>query len=564
MAFKTILSSNAHSGICLPVKKGGNTIGVFIICSAEPDFFTTEEIKLLKEAAFDVSFALDVFEKEKQKLAAEDKLRISQLQLIQAEAIAHFGSWEFNFTTDTGTWSDEALKIYGFTHINNQLSYESWLSAIHPEDLALVMKATGEAEENSGSSAFVYRIIRPDGTVKHLYCQAKFQFDSNGSTVGLHGVDHDVSDVNEAAESLLISQLNLIAIIENTDAAVYSLDTNFNYTAFNKLYKETLKKNFGVEIHAGDKAYDLTEEKDQAEVNKTEQEYNRVIQGETIKFEKEFNTEGQYSCSSISLHPIWKNKKVIGLSCFNTDITRQKQEEFQKEKITADLLLRNKDLEQFSYIISHNLRAPVANIMSLVTLMNSDELFTEDKKMLLNGLTTSISKLDEVIRDLNYILQVRAQASEQKTMVKFSELVQNIEVSIRYMLEEQHTIIHTDFSQAGELLTVKSFLQSIFFNLISNSIKYRRPDVQLSIEIESRLINNNIELYFRDNGLGIDLTKKTNQVFGLYKRFHTDKAEGKGIGLYMVKTQVEAIGGLISISSEVNKGTEFKIVFNGS
>ena len=562
--FNTILSANTHSGICLPVKKGGNIIGVFIICSAEPDFFTTEEIKLLKEAAFDVSFALDVFEKEKQKLAAEDKLRISQLQLIQAEAIAHFGSWEFNFTTDTGTWSDEALKIYGFTHTNNQLSYESWLSAIHPEDLALVMKATGEGEENSGSSAFFYRIIRPDGTVKHLYCQAKFQFDSSGRTVGLHGVDHDVSDVNEAAESLLISQSNLIAIIENTDAAVYSLDTNFNYTAFNKLYQDTLKKNYGINIQAGDKAYGLSLETDKTEIDITENQYKQVLLGETIKFEKESNIDGLQSFNSISLHPIWKNKKVVGLSCFKTDITKQKQEEFQKEKITADLLLRNKDLEQFSYIISHNLRAPVANIMSLVTLMNSDELFNEDKKMLLNGLTTSIGKLDEVIRDLNYILQVRAQASEQKTIVQFSELVQNIEVSIRYLLEEQHTVIQTDFSQAGELLTVKSFLQSIFFNLISNSIKYRRNDVQLSIEIESRLANNNIELYFRDNGLGIDLTKKTNQVFGLYKRFHTDKAEGKGIGLYMVKTQVEAIGGIISISSEVNKGTEFKIVFNGS
>ena len=558
-----ILTSDTRSGICLPIKKGGNVIGVFTIYSAEPDFFTKDEIKLLREAAFDVSFALDVFEKGKQKMIAEDKLRSSQLQLKQAEAIAHFGSWEFNFITDTSLWSDEALKIYGFTN-NNQQSYESWLSAIHPEDFARVMYATGEGEAGSGNAAFFYRIIRTDGTIKHLYCQAKFQYAPDGKTIALQGVDHDITEIKETAESLLISQSNFTAIIENTDAAVYSLDTNFNYTAFNHLYQQTIKLNYGVDIKNGDKVYDLNRQKDLIELFKSEQQYKRVLNGETVKFEKELKSNGQYSCTSISMHPIWKDKKVVGLSCFNTDITKQKQEQFQKEKITADLISRNKDLEQFSYIISHNLRAPVANIMSLASLISSEEIFDDEKKLLINGLNTSAEKLDEVIRDLNYILQVRVQASEQKTIVNFSELVKNIEVSIQFMLDEQDAVIKTDFSQINELLTIKSFMHSIFYNLISNSIKYRRIDVPLSIEIESKLLRNSVELYFKDNGMGIDLYKKSNQVFGLYKRFHTDKAEGKGIGLYMVKTQVEAIGGRVSVASEVNKGTTFKIVLDMS
>jgi signal transduction histidine kinase len=103
-------------------------------------------------------------------------------------------------------------------------------------------------------------------------------------------------------------------------------------------------------------------------------------------------------------------------------------------------------------------------------------------------------------------------------------------------------------------------LYSIFYNLIHNSIKYRQPGLPCVIQIRSRLLKEGVQLVFKDNGIGIDLKKRGEQVFGLYKRFHP-AIEGKGMGLFMVKTQVEALGGKISISSEPNKGTEFTIEF---
>ncbi|MBK9016545.1 MAG: hypothetical protein IPM82_22095 [Saprospiraceae bacterium] len=109
---------------------------------------------------------------------------------------------------------------------------------------------------------------------------------------------------------------------------------------------------------------------------------------------------------------------------------------------------------------------------------------------------------------------------------------------------------------------LKSYLNSIFYNLISNSIKYRQPDLAPVIEIKARLVQNKLTLTFKDNGLGIDLDKKSEQVFGLYKRFHPETAEGKGMGLFMVKTQVETLGGKINVASEVHKGTEFNIEFD--
>jgi signal transduction histidine kinase len=110
------------------------------------------------------------------------------------------------------------------------------------------------------------------------------------------------------------------------------------------------------------------------------------------------------------------------------------------------------------------------------------------------------------------------------------------------------------------MFTVKSYLYSIFYNLTSNSIKYRRADVQPILTIESHKLKNKIEFVFKDNGKGIDLHKNGDHIFGLYKRFDTT-TEGKGMGLFMVKTQVQALGGTIKIKSKLGEGTEFILRF---
>jgi signal transduction histidine kinase len=109
-----------------------------------------------------------------------------------------------------------------------------------------------------------------------------------------------------------------------------------------------------------------------------------------------------------------------------------------------------------------------------------------------------------------------------------------------------------------EVNSIKSFIYSIFLNLISNSLKYRKENIQPAIEITSRQIGNKLLLHFKDNGLGIDLAAKGTDLFGLYKRFHSH-VEGKGLGLFMVKTQIETMKGKITVNSELHEGTEFTI-----
>jgi len=121
-------------------------------------------------------------------------------------------------------------------------------------------------------------------------------------------------------------------------------------------------------------------------------------------------------------------------------------------------------------------------------------------------------------------------------------------------------VITTDFDKAPEIYTLKGYLYSILQNLISNSIKYRLHDVSPIIHIHTKKTAHSIVITYTDNGLGIDLKKRKHDVFGLYKRFHNHKP-GKGLGLFMVKTQIEAMDGEISITSSPGLGTTFIITF---
>jgi PAS domain S-box-containing protein len=253
------------------------------------------------------------------------------------------------------------------------------------------------------------------------------------------------------------------------------------------------------------------------------------------------------------------NESVRGVVANYRDVTERKEAELRQAQMTRDLVQRNKDLEQFAYIVSHNLRGPVANILGISNILKNNAANGEDKSVAVEGLFTATSKLDEVILDLNHILDTKQEVNNKKETVMFQGIVDSIMVSIAGVIEKNNVNIVTDFTQVNSILTIRSFLQSIFYNLISNSIKYKQPNADLVIRITSSPMSDGTKLVFSDNGMGIDLKAQGSKVFGLYRRFHPKHAEGKGMGLYMVKTQVESLGGEISIASEVNKGTEFTI-----
>ena len=374
----------------------------------------------------------------------------------------------------------------------------------------------------------------------------------NKEIVGAACHARDITSVKLAEQNLLESQSRLIEAQSLSHTGNYEFDIVngtyvwsaeiFNIFGINKAEVAPSMELFLSFVHPGDVKY----------LSSRMQESLDKFSNSSTEF-KFIRNDGQLRYGSAEVKVEAANNKMTRYYGIMADITERKLADLQHAKLMDDLITRNKDLEQFAYIISHNLRGPVSNIIGASDTLKDDDLSLEDIETLNSGIQTSVLKLDSVITDLNYILQVKGETNKVKELVSLPELLQDIENSIADLITSTQVNIQSDFTQADRIFALKPYLYSIFYNLISNSIKYRQQDIKTAIEITSRKIDNNIVLTFEDNGMGIDLTRKGDQVFGLYKRFHTN-IEGKGMGLFMVKTQVESLGGKIQIESAPNEG----------
>ena len=239
------------------------------------------------------------------------------------------------------------------------------------------------------------------------------------------------------------------------------------------------------------------------------------------------------------------------------DISKKRLKEEEKEKMVADIIQHSKNLEQFAYIISHNLRGPIANILGIANVLKGD-ISKADRNKSQSFLFEAVENLDEVIKDLVKILQTRSEITERKELIYLQDLVDIIMSSIHNLIEKENVQMITDFSEVDSVLSLKSYLHSIFYNLIANSIKYRQSGRPPIIYIKSSKHEGKIIISIKDNGIGIDLEQYGDKIFGLYHRFH-QSVEGKGLGLFMTKTQVEVLRGQINVRSELGEGTEFNI-----
>lgn len=248
------------------------------------------------------------------------------------------------------------------------------------------------------------------------------------------------------------------------------------------------------------------------------------------------------------------------------DITERKKSEenirdskTSLETITQKLQEQNRQLDEFAHIISHNLRAPVKNIQALIDLLDDKSLIT-DYKLIFDKLKNVSKNLSETMNELMDTLKVKTNPNTELTEIRFKELLDKVVQSLEGELIVAHASVTFDFNQAPSLHYVKTYLESIFQNLLTNAIKYRAPKRKPLIHFQTSISNNQIELRVSDNGQGIDLERFGDKIFGLHKTFHHHQ-EARGVGLFLIKTQIESMGGKISVESAMDKGTTFIIRF---
>lgn len=251
-----------------------------------------------------------------------------------------------------------------------------------------------------------------------------------------------------------------------------------------------------------------------------------------------------------------------------TDINDRKKAEVNLLQLSDSLFQQNRDLQQFTYIVSHNLRAPVANVVGLTKMLQKLDVSSPQYEVGLKNLEKSAMRLDTVIKDLNKILAVKKVGQEgtfqnDSELVDLTELVSEVVQSLQEMLTTAKAKVELCFSSDVCLSTKRAYIYSIIHNLLTNAIKYRSDVRDLLISVSIVEDKGNVVITVNDNGSGMDMDKVKPHLFKLYKRFH-HHIEGKGLGLYLVKSQVEALDGTIEVESELGKGTNFKISFKST
>lgn len=251
-----------------------------------------------------------------------------------------------------------------------------------------------------------------------------------------------------------------------------------------------------------------------------------------------------------------------GISILMNDITEKKKAETETAALIQRLQQRNKELKQFAYIVSHNLRSPIAKVKGMGLLINYNKKTNQKKAFspsLLKIILSEVDSLDEMLRDLNMLTAVH-DISGANEYVDFSEKLNLVRIILEKEIDKHNVLIHENLKHLPGIISVPDYVYSILFHLISNSIKYRAHHRRLQISIDALEDKKYYQLHISDNGMGMDLKKNQTKVFGLYKRFH-NHVDGRGVGLHLVRNQVEALLGKIEVESEVDLGTTFRIFF---
>ncbi|APA00381.1 PAS domain-containing sensor histidine kinase [Flavobacterium commune] len=256
--------------------------------------------------------------------------------------------------------------------------------------------------------------------------------------------------------------------------------------------------------------------------------------------------------------PVEEEKLIYAVA---KNITDKKELEQERKLHIKQLTEINKEFKQLSYSAAHDLRSPVNNMLSIFELMDTNNIQNEETLEFISILKSTADTLKENLDQYIRLLNSKNQTDSQLEEIDLKTALDEVLIAINSLIQNSKTTINIDFSVTDKVYFNKAYLKSIFLNLITNAIKYAKSDILPEITIRSEKRNNKTQLIISDNGIGFDLEKVKDKVFGLHQTFN-EHIDSNGIGLYLVYNHVTNLGGHISLESEVDKGAKFEITFN--
>jgi len=276
------------------------------------------------------------------------------------------------------------------------------------------------------------------------------------------------------------------------------------------------------------------------------------------------NFENRYlSKSGEVLWLSWTSKRVPGKNLIYGMaklVNPKKEMEAKRNELIKELSSTNEKLKQLTIIISHDLRSPVNNLLALFDLLDNEQFQDQETIEIVDLLQKSTMALKTRLDDFLTSLKKEELLFIKVESLSFQDILNQSTSAIKSLIKNSNAKIISNFSEVPTIHFNKSYLESVFLNLISNAIKYTRPDIGPVIKIRSYSKAGITLLSVKDNGIGFDMEKVEKKIFGFDQKFHNNE-ESQGIGLYLVHNHVAALGGKIEVKSKPDRGTEFVVYF---
>ena len=476
--------------------------------------------------------------------AAEERLDLA----IMGSAA---GIWDWtDVPLDRRWWSPRYYELLGYEDKEIDPSISTLGEFLHPDDKEAVFKMLDDHLQHKGRFEMEYRMKAKSGEYKWFLGTAQARFDESGKPVRMVG---SIVDINERkkAQHLVQQQADLIEMMP--DGVIYG-DMNNHIISMNKGAERMLDTTS--EEAVGKKVEDIVGFKI---IGQTRESSRMLLEsGGYVRLEVELITRNGKNISVLATIKTFDNLigSTPGWICVYTDISPL--------KLNDELQAANNYLEQLAFISAHDIKAPVLTLSGLTDLMARSKNLQASDIEILNMQRDIIQQMKNTNKALNEILQLRKnlqfKESKEGEVKPLKDIINNVMTILQPQINETGSRAEIDIDDIAELKLPLFYMQSVFHNLIYNSVKYRDPNRPLIIKVTCKKSEaNTITFTVEDNGSGFDLRHNKEKVFGMFKRFHP-QTDGTGVGLHMVKSIIDAYDGSIEIQSEPGVGTLFKII----
>ena len=489
----------------------------------------------------------------------QHRLYKAQSLLSTIAEVSKIGCWEYDIVQDDLSWCEMTRKIHEVSEdfvptIENALDF--YKDGYSKNTMAMLVH---EAKEKGTSWSEKLQLVTAKGNEIWVQAACMPMF-KNKKLISLTGTFQNIDDQIRSEAKTKENERLLRTLVDNLPLNIYIKDSESRKILVNKAECDYLGVANPEEL-LGKNDFDLYD-KEIAQISldediKVMDTLTPMLGRETISRKK----NGEITTFLTSKIPLKDNNgRAKGLVGISLDISNLKQKEEELRNLINITSLQNKKLVNFAHIVSHNLRSHTANFSMLLEFLvnESDE---SEKKKIINMLTDASDNLLETLENLNQVVDINTNVNLQKKPINLYSKINEIEQNLTAFFLNNNATILNHVSKKVEVHVVASYIDSILMNFITNAVKYKNPEIDSIVTLSTTNEKGYTILSITDNGLGINLKKYGDKLFGMYKTFH-NHADARGIGLFITKSQIEAMGGKVTVQSEVGKGTTFNIYFN--